>query len=141
MAVFIIRCIYGSSFTPESASGIFADVPVSHWASEWIEQLYNNGITTGCGNNPLRYCPSVDVTRAQIAVFLLRAKYGSDYTPPPAEGIFADVPVSHWASEWIEQLYNDGITTGCGKNPLRYCPESPVTRAQMAIFLVRTCGL
>jgi hypothetical protein len=141
MAIFIGRGKYGSSFTPPPATGIFGDVPVSYWAADWIEQFYNDGITSGCGQNPLRYCPESSVTRAQMAVFLLRAKHGSSYTPPPASGIFADVPVTYWVADWIEQLYQEGITAGCAQNPLRYCPESSVTRAQMAVFMMRTFGL
>jgi S-layer homology domain len=141
MAVFLGRAKHGSSFTPPSATGIFSDVPVSYWAAAWIEQFYNDGITGGCGTNPLRYCPGNNVTRAQMAIFLLRSKHGSNYTPPTASGIFSDVPVSYWAADWIEQLYVEGITTGCGTGPLRYCPENSVTRAQMAVFMMRTFGL
>lgn len=141
MAVFLGRGIHGSEFTPPSASGIFEDVPVNYWAAKWIEQFYSDGITGGCGTNPLRYCPEDLVTRAQMAVFLLRSKHGSSYTPPAASGIFADVPVTYWAANWIEQLYNEGITGGCASGPLRYCPEASVTRAQRAVFIVRTFGL
>jgi hypothetical protein len=141
MAVFLERGINGGSFTPPPATGIFDDVPVTFWAADWIEQLYNDGITTGCAQNPLRYCPDRIVNRAQMAVFLLRSKRGSNYTPPPATGIFADVPVTFWAADWIEQLYREGITTGCGTNPLRYCPDRAVRRDAMAVFLVRTFGL
>ena len=138
MAVFIGRGIHGSSFTPPPATGIFNDVPIGSFAANWIEQFYNDGITGGCGTSPLRYCPSNPVTRAQMAVFLLRAKHGSNYTPPTATGIFDDVPVGSFAADWIEQLYNEGITGGCGTNPLRYCPDNSVTRAQMAVFIVKT---
>jgi Subtilase family len=141
MAVFLGKAVHGSNFTPPSPTGIFNDVPESYWAADWIEQFYNDGITSGCGTNPLRYCPTNPATRAQMAIFLLRAKHGSSYTPPPATGIFNDVPTGYWAAAWIEQLYNEGITTGCGTSPLRYCPENTVTRAQMAVFIVRTFGL
>jgi hypothetical protein len=40
-----------------------------------------------------------------------------------------------------QQLYAEGITSGCSSSPLKYCPESPVTRAQMAVFLVKTFNL
>jgi len=141
MAVFLGRAVHGSSFTPPSPTGIFDDVSVSYWAADWIEQFYNDGITGGCNTNPLQYCPTNPVTRAQMAIFLLRAKHGSSYTPLPATGIFNDVPTSYWAAAWIEQLYNEGITTGCSTNPLKYCPENSVTRAQMAVFIMRTFGL
>jgi hypothetical protein len=50
-----------------------------------------------------------------------------------------DVPESYWAASWIEQLANEGITGGCGNG--NYCPDTSVTRAQMAVFLVRTFNL
>src|SRR5688572_29523602 len=51
--------------------------------------------------------------------------------------IFEDVPYSYWANLSIERLYNAGITGGCSITPLNYCPETTVTRAQMAVFLER----
>ena len=141
MAIFLERGINGGGYIPPDATGIFADVPVTYWAAHWIEQLYNDGITTGCWKNPLRYCPSSPVTRAQMAIFLLRAKHGSNYKPPAATGIFDDVPVTYWAANWIEQLYKEGITSGCSQNPLLYCPESSVTRDQMAVFIAKTFNL
>jgi VWFA-related protein len=138
MAVFLGRAIHGSSYIPPSAIGYFSDVPVSYWAADWIEEFYRDGITGGCGINPPRYCPYNNVTRAQMAIFLLRSKHGKNYTPPAASGIFTDVPTTYWAADWIEQLYLEGITTGCGIDPPRYCPDSSVTRAQMAVFIVRT---
>jgi hypothetical protein len=141
MAVILGQGIHGSNFTPPAATGIFDDVSVNDWGANWIEQFYKDGITGGCGTNPLRYCPSSPVTRAEMAVFLLRAKHGSNYIPPAATGIFDDVPVGSFAADWIEELYNEGITGGCGTSPLRYCPSSPVTLAQMAVFIVRTFGL
>jgi uncharacterized protein YoaH (UPF0181 family) len=116
----------------------FADVPSTYWAYSWIDRLYSAGITSGCGTNPLIYCPEDSVTRAQMAIFLERGMNGSTFTPPAGTGIvFTDVPLSYWAVNWIEKLYADGITSGCGTNPLIYCPESPVTRSQMAVFLLR----
>jgi hypothetical protein len=105
------------NFTPR-----FADVPNHYWA--W--------------QGPNLYCPNDEVTRAQMAVFLLRVKYGSNYVPPAATGIFADVP-DDFFRPWIEQLAREGITSGCGPNV--YCPSSAVTRAQMAVFLARTLNL
>jgi hypothetical protein len=76
-----------------------------------------------------------------MAIFLLRAKHGASYTPPSLESGtgFADVPTSHWAAAWIKQLAAEGITGGCGDG--NYCPEATVTRAQMAVFLVKTFDL
>jgi len=74
-----------------------------------------------------------------MAIFLLRAKHGSNYVPPKATGIFQDVPTDYWAADWIEALAAEGITAGCGNG--NYCPDTPVARDQMAVFLVRTFNL
>jgi len=138
MAVFLLRGRHGSAYNPPAASGtVFRDIPATHWAAAWIEQLQAEGITTGCGNG--NYCPDTTVTRDQMAVFLLRARYGSSYAPPTAIGSFADVPVNYWAAAWIEQLAKEGITTGCGGG--NYCPTAMTNRAQMAVFLVKTFDL
>ena len=128
----------GSGFSPPAATGnVFLDVGANDFAASYIEQLASDGITAGCGNN--KYCPDAVVTRDQMAVFLLRAKYGSSYSPPAATGIFGDVDLGYWAVRWIEQLAAEGITAGCGGG--NYCPNADVTRDQMAVFLVRAFGL
>jgi hypothetical protein len=138
MAVFLERGMRGSSYVPPPATGTrFNDVGASDFAAAFIEQLAADGITGGCGNG--NYCPNDDVTRAQMSVFLLRAKYGSGFAPPPAIGVFLDVPVGSFAANFIEQLSAEGITGGCGGG--NYCPEDAVTRAQMAVFLVRAFDL
>jgi hypothetical protein len=142
MAIFLERGMNGSDYTPPAATGtVFGDVLTSTWAANWIEKLYADGITNGCVLSPLAYCPEDPVTRSQMAVFLLRAKYGAAYIPPGVGSStgFNDVLVTHWAAAWIKQLAVEGITTGCGSG--NYCPEDPVTRAQMAVFLVRTFNL
>lgn len=125
---------------PNSGPGcaVFLDVPVSHWARSFIETIYFRGVTGGCATNPLRYCPDSQLTRAEMAPFLLRAKLGSSFVPPPATCNplrFADVPCSHWAAPWIEELADQGMTTGCDSQ--NYCPSGLVDRAQMAAFLLR----
>jgi len=141
MAVFLERGVHGSTYQPPDvgASTGFNDVSTSYWAAAWIKQLAADGITSGCGGG--NYCPEELVTRAQMAVFLLRARHGAVYTPPAVGSStgFNDVSISYWAAAWIKQLAADGITTGCGGG--NYCPEDPVTRAQMAVFLVRTFNL
>jgi hypothetical protein len=76
-----------------------------------------------------------------MAIFLLRGKYGSNYVPATAQGVFSDLTGYAWAADWIEALYQEGITSGCSLEPLRYCPEKPITRAELAVFLARTFNL
>ena len=114
----------------------FADVPRSHFAWRHVESVYAHGITGGCATGPLRFCPDVAVIRAQMAVFLLRAKLGPTYVPPAPGGIFQDVPVSDPFARWIEDLVTRGVAAGCSANPPLFCPAQAVTRAQSAPFLL-----
>ncbi|HTR03682.1 MAG TPA: DUF1800 family protein [Thermoanaerobaculia bacterium] len=137
MAVFLLRAGHGSSYVPPPATGtIFADVGASDFAADWIEELYTEGITGGCATNPLRYCPNNPITRGQMAAFLLKVYHGVAYGPPPAHGVFGDVPVSMPLAPWIEELARLSVTAGCGGNA--YCPSNSVTRGQMAVFMTKT---
>jgi hypothetical protein len=57
------------------------------------------------------------------------------YTPPPCTGMFTDVPCGSQFAAWVEQYARDGITSGCAVG--MYCPDNPVTRRQMAVFVER----
>jgi hypothetical protein len=113
----------------------FADVPPSHAQWQYIERLYSYGVTAGCSTTPMNYCPTSTLNRAQMAVFILRGKYGPTYVPPAATGtMFNDVPANHWAGRWIEELAREGITAGCGNG--NFCPDAPIQNDQMAVFLL-----
>jgi hypothetical protein len=112
----------------------FADVPDSQQFYFHVTKLVSNAITVGCGGG--NYCPLSSVTRQQMAVFLLKAKNGLCYVPPPCTGVFPDVPCPSTFANWIEALAAAGITGGCGGG--NYCPTNPVTRQQMAVFLLKT---
>lgn len=60
-------------------------------------------------------------------------------SPPPAAATFNDVPTSDFGFQYIEALAASGITGGCGGG--NYCPDSTVTRRQMAIFIAKALGL
>ena len=139
VAVMLLQGIYGAGggYTPPPAvGGIFTDI-YGHWAEDWIEALAGEGITSGYGDGTFR--PDNGVTRAEISIFLLRAKYGTGYAPPPPDGgIFSDV-AGHWAEAWIEVLAEEGITAGHPDGTYR--PKLAVTRAEMAVFLQRTFSI
>ena len=143
MAVFLLRAMHGSSFQPNPTQrGMFTDLsdPALAAFTPWIEQFYNEGITVGCSQSPLRYCPQNYVTRGEMAVFIERAVHGSSYHPNPAQtGMYTDLnyPGIEPFTPWIEQFYLDGITVGCSQSPLRYCPQNYVTRGEMAVFIDR----
>lgn len=140
LAPFLERAMKASNWPPPPATGLFTDVPPGTPFRDFIEALKNDGITSGC--TPTTYCPNAFVTRGQMAVFVLRARCGSSYLPNiPVSQTFSDVPLSHAFVRFIQKLYSLGITSGCATSPLRYCPDQPVTRGEMAVFIERTYPL
>ncbi|MEA2002156.1 MAG: S-layer homology domain-containing protein, partial [Actinomycetota bacterium] len=136
MAAFLVRAL---DLTDDGGGNTFADVaPGSTFESD-IAKLATAGITKGC-NPPANtnFCPSDDVTREQMAAFLVRALTLTD----TGDGnTFIDVaPGSTFESD-IAKLATAGITKGC--NPpanTMFCPGDNVTRGQMAAFLHRALG-
>jgi hypothetical protein len=58
---------------------------------------------------------------------------------PPAAATFGDVPASHPFFQFVEALAASGITAGCAGG--NFCPDAPLTRGQMAVFLSKALGL
>jgi hypothetical protein len=135
MAAFIVRAL-GQPNPAAPASQRFADVPPTHPFYGFIDQMAVRQITLGCSSST--YCPGSLVTREQMAAFMIRA-LGEFFPAAPASQRFADVPPTHPFYGFIDQMAIRQITLGCGN--MNYCPSSPVTRAQMAAFLVRAFNL
>jgi hypothetical protein len=113
----------------------FTDVPPANPFYRFVETLLHAGVTAGCGGTS--YCPDGSTTREQMAVFLLRAREGGAFAPPPCTTApFPDVPCGSPFAAWVQELVARGITAGCGGG--LYCPTNPVTREQMAVFLLKT---
>ena len=116
----------------------FDDVPGDHLFAEDVEWLAEQEITRGC-NPPFntRFCPDLDVTRGQMAAFLVRAL---QYTDNGGGDLFTDDDTSIFEDD-IDKLAAAGVTKGCNP-PLntKYCPDLDVTRGQMAAFLHRATG-
>jgi hypothetical protein len=117
--------------------GSFADVATDSPFYPAIETVLHNEVTGGCGDGTV-YCPANTVTRAQMAVFLLKAKEGPVYAPPACvTPVFTDVPCDNPFSAWINELALRQVTGGCGDGTT-YCPGDPTNRQQMAVFLLKT---
>jgi glucose/arabinose dehydrogenase len=135
MAAFLIRAL-GDFNPPNPPSQRFSDVPPGSPFYAFIDELAARGITIGCGGG--NFCPDGLVTRDQMAAFVMRA-LGVTNPASPAWQRFGDVASSNVFYGFIDQMALRGITVGCGNN--NYCPAEPVTRDQMAAFLVRAFGL
>ncbi|KJR40873.1 NHL repeat containing protein [Candidatus Magnetoovum chiemensis] len=146
MAIFILKSLEISPADTCTAS-VFSDVTsetVGDIFCRYIEKFSELNITSGCTaddpiteQNERQYCPLDNTTRAQMAMFILKAL---SITPasPCASTYFNDIngaSVGNLFCQYIERFLELGITAGCGNN--LYCPFNDVTRAEMAIFLSR----
>ncbi len=129
--------------TPDGTTGTlvkgwvsdFLDVPGGQQFYSFVTTLVSNAITAGVGGG--LYGVDQPTLRQQIAVFLMKAKHGLCYVPPPCTTqIFTDVPCSSGFAPWINELVAEQITSGCGAST--YCPTDPVKRQQMAVLLLKT---
>ncbi len=111
----------------------FNDVPSNDVFHSYVVSLVANQITAGVGGG--NYGLNDNIKRQSMAVFILKAKHGVCYAPPPCTGMFADVPCSSNFAPWIEAMATEGITGGCGSG--NFCPLAPVRRDQMAVFLLK----
>jgi hypothetical protein len=113
----------------------FTDVPRTSPFYRFVETLIHNGVTGGCG--PTIFCPAAFTPRDSMAVFVLVAREGAGYIPPACgTPIFNDVPAISTFCRYVEELARRGVVGGCGNG--NYCPNDPVTREQMCVFVLRT---
>jgi hypothetical protein len=112
---------------------LFTDVASTDYYYAAIIALAQHGITAGCGNNG--YCPQQNVTRDEMAIFMVRAVFGGDNFTYSTTPYFTDVQPTTFGFKWIQKLKELGITSGCGTGI--YCPTQVVTRDQMAVFIER----
>jgi hypothetical protein len=109
----------------------FTDIAGSAFIED-ITWILEQGITNGCGDG--RFCPTESVTRAQMASFIARGLN----LPATSTNYFPDDAGSLHEAD-INRLAAAGITNGCGNG--LYCPNSAVTRDQMASFIARALSL
>ncbi len=116
---------------------VFADISRSDPDAGKIEAIYTANIVSGCSTNPRRYCPDDFVTRAQMAVYLVQA-LGIVVPVPTGNPIFTDVPADYWAYKHIQFINTLGIASGCSSNPMKYCPDDLITKAEISALLLNT---
>lgn len=108
--------------------------PLTH---TWTVSLAGVDLATVTGN-PAAWTPPLGTALYQVRLVVQNADGTANGTATlnVVPSSFADVPPTHWAWNPIEILFARGISGGCGGEPRRYCPDSVVTRAQMAVFLL-----
>jgi S-layer homology domain len=118
----------------------FLDVPDNNLFQAYIYGAAGAGVmfggTPGCSDS-LHFCPNGVVTRADMAGYLFRAIHGANTPPPVYQNTFEDVSYNDYNALYIQGIYDDGITAGCNSSPPLYCPNAPMTRAQMAVLVYK----
>ena len=133
MMAFLARAL-GEEGDAAATTSRFGDVPTSAWYLSYLERLADLGVVEPYEDGTFR--PSEPLTRRDMAVFLARAFAHISLVAEPA-GAFEDVPADASGAAEVEAILAAGVTRGCSAEPMRYCPEESVTRAQMASFLTR----
>jgi serine protease AprX len=128
-AVFLMRAL-GETPSVATYNEYFDDIANDGFAP-YINRLYELGITSGCASRA--YCPKDPLTRGQSAVFITKAKGWTTFSPPAPT--FTDMPASHPFYGYVERMWRNGETAGCSSS--QYCPDSNITRGQMAVFIVK----
>ena len=82
---------------------------------------------------------TIDGGTSATRVRFVKLNYRLQVSPAPVSATFGDVSTGHLFFQHIEALAASGITVGCGGG--NYCPDAPVTRGQMAVFLAKALGL
>jgi hypothetical protein len=141
-AAMIVRAILGGDNFSYPPAPYFTDVPATHPQFPHIQKLRELGITGGCSASPARFCPEQLARRDETATLMTRSR---GYRVPFSNGFtysyipyFNDVlPLGNPHFPFVQELRENGVTSGCSSNPPLYCPDRPVTRGQLATFLVR----
>jgi len=131
MAVFLVRAM---GYTDNGGGNLFIDDDGLFYENA-ADRLFTAGVTQGC-NPPVnnKYCGERNVTRGEMAAFLVRAM---GYTDNGGGNLFVDDD-GHLFENAIDKLGAAKVTLGC--NPPvndKFCPNDFVTRGQMAAFLKR----
>lgn len=113
---------------------LYSDVPESNPFWKHIQFVSVHDIMTGNTNGT--FGVNDTLKRSEAAVIIAKLA-NLDVSNPPETPTFEDVKTNDFAYPYIEALYKAGITSGCSLEPLRYCPDSQINRAQFAVFLAK----
>ena len=127
---------YGTwnTYFPWGTSKEFDDVPSTNENFNYVNVMKLWGLTKGCSIAPPLYCPATAATRENMAVFVIRALYGENFTYSQVP-YFTDVPADNYAFAYIQKFKELGFTNGCSATT--YCPATVATVQDAATFIVR----
>jgi M6 family metalloprotease-like protein len=121
-----------------AAAQRFNDVAPGSPFYDYVSLMADYNITAGCSASPPLYCPNAEVTREQMAVFIVTAlnrALGTPLTYNPAP-YFEDMPPTSSFFPFVQRIRELNITAGCSVNPPLYCSGANITQGQMAVFMI-----
>ncbi|MDE0122148.1 MAG: S-layer homology domain-containing protein [bacterium] len=130
MAAFLLRASGLDTMVP-ARTFAFSDVADDRWYTNYVHVIAELGIDTGTDG---QWRPREPLTRLEMAYWLVGVFEHIEPAGSP-RGLFGDVQPEHGAA--VEGMYHTGVTRGCSTEPLLYCPDRSVTRAEMASFVIR----
>jgi hypothetical protein len=122
-----------NAYFPWATSQEFTDVDLTSPNFNFINVMKLWGVTKGYGTSSI-YAPTLQVTRENLAAFVIRSIYGDTF-PYPTTPYFTDVPASDPNFPYVQKLKEQGITLGCSTT--QFCPTVIATRETAAVFIIR----
>jgi hypothetical protein len=114
------------SLVAAQRGSLFTDVKPGDWPFQYINTLAKEGIVNGYGNG--KFKPDALVTRAEFIKMVVTATKVEASTT--FEGLFPDVPKTHWSWLYVEAARRTGIIAGNVNG--RFRPDMPINRAEAA---------
>ncbi|MFZ5824932.1 MAG: S-layer homology domain-containing protein [Bacillota bacterium] len=136
--VLIWGLLAATVLTPRVAQGYLSDL-AGHWAAALVSALEARGVVGGDPQG--RFDPEGALTRAQMAkLFAVGLGYEAEAKElQPLASRYKDLSIWHWGRGYVEVVSELGLADGFPGGEFR--PDEPVTRAQLAMFAIRSAGL
>lgn len=119
--------------------GLLTGVPATPGCVETSFDLPSPATIDNLNNSYHLLVTQANIVNGDLRFSAVRVRYRLQVSPPPGGASFGDVPTSHPFFAFVEALAASGITAGCGSG--NFCPDDPLTRGQMAVFLAVALGL
>jgi hypothetical protein len=138
LGVHLYKSWYDGTNMTELGSGVYS-ASSNGCGEDKIADLTSLNYQVNYYNNQLVLMAEITATNGTQALAGVNLYYRLEVSPAPATPTFNDVPTTNPQFQFIEALAASGITVGCGGG--NYCPDSPLTRGQMAVYLAKALGL
>ena len=123
----------GQLITGNEGQSPFKDLGTDNYYFPYVKFLQSRQIITGFPDSTFRLDGAL--TRAQVAVTLVKAMGLKDTPASPDQPLFVDIDQSHWAYKQIHLAAQAGILKGYPNG--NFGPNEYITRAEAAVLFFR----